>query len=155
MESLIREEIIIIEKKQPEETKPTDEIITNKEQNNNEIIIQETQKENEELIIVPEIAKVIETEKVDEKKADNITFREIVKIGILLPLTGENKTLGRSISNALEMALFETKSKNIKLLFKDSGDSLEKATEAAQEAVKEGASMILSLIHISEPTRPY
>ena len=144
--SLNREEIIIIEKKQPEEIKPTDEIITNKEQNNNEIIIQEIQKENEELIIVPEIAKAIETEKVDEKKADNITFGEIVKIGILLPLTGENKTLGRSISNALEMALFETKSKNIKLLFKDSGDSLEKATEAAQEAVKEGASMIIGPI---------
>ena len=85
MEPLIREEIIIIEKKQPEETKPTDEIITNKEQNNSEIIIQEIQKENEELIIVPEIAKAIETEKVDEKKADNITFGEIVKIGILLP----------------------------------------------------------------------
>ena len=81
-----------------------------------------------------------------EKKADNITFGEIVKIGILLPLTGENKTLGRSISNALEMALFETKSKNIKLLFKDSGDSLEKAKEAAQEAVKEGASMIIGPI---------
>ena len=64
----------------------------------------------------------------------------------MLPLTGENKTLGRSISNALEMALFETKSKNIKLLFKDSGDSLEKATEAAQEAVKEGASMIIGPI---------
>jgi len=146
MEPLIREEIIIIEKKQPEETKSTDEIIINKEQNNNEIIIQETKKENEELITAPEIDKVIETEKVDEKKADNITFGEIVKIGILLPLTGENKTLGKSISNALEMALFETKSKNIKLLFKDSGDSLEKAKEAAQEATKEGASMIIGPI---------
>ena len=84
-----------------------------------------------------------ETEKFEEKAADNIVFGDIVKIGILLPLSGENKTLGRSISNALEMALFETKSKNIKLLFKDSGDSLKKATEAAQEAVKEGASIIV------------
>ena len=144
--SLIREEIIIIEKKQPKESKPTNEIITNKEQNNNEIIIKETEKENEELIIIPEINKEIETEKFGEKTLDNIEFGEIVKIGILLPLTGENKTLGRSISNALEMALFETKSKNIKLLFKDSGDSLEKATEAALESVKEGASIIIGPI---------
>ena len=117
MESLIREEIIIMEKKQLEETKPTDEIITNKEQNNNEIVIKETRKENEELIIAPEIDKAIETEKADEKEADNIIFGEIIKIGILLPLTAENKTLGRSISNALEMALFETKSKNDAIFF--------------------------------------
>jgi len=143
-ENLIRENIIIIEKSSSEKKDKIDVINEKKEESNNKIIINETKKEDEELKEAPEIDKTIKKEKV--KALDKISFGEIVKIGILLPLSGKNKTLGKSISNALEMALFESKSKNIELLFKDSGDDLEKAILASKEIEKEGGSIIIGPI---------
>lgn len=76
----------------------------------------------------PLISKTKKAEK-DEVK---IVFDKIVKIGLLLPFSGEQKSLGKAMFNALEMALFETQSKNIKLIFRDSGDTEEKAISAAR-----------------------
>ena len=48
-------------------------------------------------------------------KEDKYAF----KIGVLLPLTGENKQIGNLILNALEMALFQSNNKNLKLIIRD------------------------------------
>ena len=50
-------------------------------------------------------------------------------IGPVIDVSFEENNLPK-ILNALEMALFETKSNKIQLLFKDSGDTVEKAIAA-------------------------
>ncbi len=57
-----------------------------------------------------EIEKNIVTLKKDNKK---------INVGVLLPLTGENKQIGKSILNALELALFQTDSSRINLIIED------------------------------------
>ena len=48
-------------------------------------------------------------------KADQLNL----KIGVLLPLTGEHKQIGNLILNALEMALFQSDNKKLKLIIRD------------------------------------
>ena len=78
-----------------------------------------------------------------EKEEAKLIFNKIVKIGLLLPLSGEQKNLGKAIFNSLEMALFETQSKNIKLIFRDSGDTEKQAISAAKELESEGVSILI------------
>lgn len=66
-----------------------------------------------------------------------------VKVAIILPLSGRNAALGQSMLKAAQMALFDVGSQNFELMPKDSKDTAEGAALAAQEAVNEGASMIL------------
>ena len=68
----------------------------------------------------------------------------------MLPFSGEQKSLGKAMFNALEMALFETQSKNIKLIFRDSGDTEEKAISAAKELEREGVSILIGPIFSSQ-----
>ena len=51
------------------------------------------------------------------KQKKNLTDQ--IKVEVLLPLTGENKSIGIAILNALELALFQTDSKKINLIIKD------------------------------------
>jgi ABC-type branched-subunit amino acid transport system substrate-binding protein len=48
------------------------------------------------------------------------------------------------------MALFETKSKNIRLIFRDSGDTIEKAIFAAKQLEEEGVSILIGPIFSSQ-----
>jgi len=52
-------------------------------------------------------------------KMEKNIFADHIKVGVLLPLTGENKSIGKAILNALELALFQTNSKKINLIIKD------------------------------------
>ena len=92
-------------------------------------------------------------EELDNKiKEDEIglVFDKTIKIGLLLPLSGDNEDLGKALSNSLEMALFETKSKNIRLIFRDSGDTIEKAIFAAKQLEEEGVSILIGPIFSSQ-----
>jgi hypothetical protein len=68
-----------------------------------------------------------------------------VKVGLILPLSagGNAGVAGVAMRNAAEMALAEFKSPNIQLLVKDDGGSVEGARVAAQQALDEGAEIIL------------
>ena len=68
-----------------------------------------------------------------------------VKAGLILPLSaGSNAGLaGQAMRNAAEMALAEFNSPNIQLLVKDDGGSAEGARQGAQQALDEGAEIIL------------
>ncbi len=68
-----------------------------------------------------------------------------VKAGLILPLSaGSNAGLaGQAMRNAAEMALAEFNSPNIQLLVKDDGGTADGARQGAQQALDEGAEIIL------------
>jgi branched-chain amino acid transport system substrate-binding protein len=68
-----------------------------------------------------------------------------VKVGLILPLSapGNAGTVAQSMKNAAEMALAEFNSPNIQLLVKDDGGNSGGAQQAAQQALDEGAEIIV------------
>jgi ABC-type branched-subunit amino acid transport system substrate-binding protein len=68
-----------------------------------------------------------------------------VKVGLILPLTasGNAGLAAQSMKNAAEMALAEFNSPNVQLLVKDDGGTAPGAQLAAQQAIDEGAEIIL------------
>ena len=68
-----------------------------------------------------------------------------VRVGLILPLSagGNAGTVGVSMKNAAEMALAEFNSPNVQLLVKDDGGNSGGAQQAAQQALAEGAEIIV------------
>jgi hypothetical protein len=68
-----------------------------------------------------------------------------VKVGVILPLSaaGNAGVAAQSMRNAAEMALAEFQNPNIQLLFKDDGGSPQGAQQGTQQALDEGAEIIL------------
>ena len=68
-----------------------------------------------------------------------------VKVGLILPLSaaGNAGIAAQSMKNAAEMALAEFQNPNIQLLIKDDAGSPQGAQQAAQQALDEGAEIIL------------
>ena len=68
-----------------------------------------------------------------------------IRVGLLLPLSGAGNAgvAAQSMRNAAELALVEFQNPNIQLLVKDDGSSPQGAQAAAQQAVEEGAEIIL------------
>src|SRR5580700_7482110 len=68
-----------------------------------------------------------------------------VKVGLILPLSaaGNAGVAAQSMKNAAEMALAEFQNPNIQLLIKDDGGSPQGAQQGTQQAVDEGAEIIL------------
>jgi ABC-type branched-subunit amino acid transport system substrate-binding protein len=68
-----------------------------------------------------------------------------VKVGLILPMSagGNAGTVAQSMKNAAEMALAEFNSPDIQLLLKDDGGSAGGAQQAAQQALGEGAEIII------------
>src|SRR6202050_2067611 len=77
-----------------------------------------------------------------------------VKVGLILPLSaaGNAAVAAQSMKNAAEMALAEFQNPNIQLLIKDDGGSPQGAQQGTQQALDEGAEIILGpLFAISVP----
>ena len=68
-----------------------------------------------------------------------------VKVGLLLPLSasGNAGVAAQSMKNAAEMALAEFQNPNIQLLIKDDGGNPQGAQQGTQQALDEGAEIIL------------
>jgi ABC-type branched-subunit amino acid transport system substrate-binding protein len=71
-----------------------------------------------------------------------------VRVALLLPLTGDSAAVGTSMAHGAELAMdFIAQNanidENITLVLKDTGSSVQTAAAAAQQAVSEGASLIL------------
>ncbi|HEU0082262.1 MAG TPA: penicillin-binding protein activator, partial [Bradyrhizobium sp.] len=77
-----------------------------------------------------------------------------VKVGLILPLSaaGNAGVAAQSMKNAAEMALAEFQSPNVQLLIKDDAGSPQGAQQATQQALDEGAEIILGpLFAVSVP----
>jgi len=68
-----------------------------------------------------------------------------VRVGLVLPLSAQGNAgvAAQSMKNAAEMALAEFKSPNVQLLVKDDGGTPQGAQSAAQQAMSEGAEIIV------------
>lgn len=68
-----------------------------------------------------------------------------VKVGLILPLSGQGNAAvaAQSMKNAAEMALAEFQNPNIQLLVKDDAGTPQGAQQGAQQALDEGAEIIL------------
>ncbi|MCP5361777.1 MAG: penicillin-binding protein activator [Hyphomicrobiales bacterium] len=66
-----------------------------------------------------------------------------VKVGLLLPLSGDNAAVGKSLQQAAELALFQTGARNLRLLPFDTEGTPDGGRKAAQEAVSEDVAVIL------------
>jgi branched-chain amino acid transport system substrate-binding protein len=61
------------------------------------------------------------------------------RVGLLLPLSGNNRALGQAMLNASELALFDQGDPGVELLPRDTGSTPAGAGEAARAAIAEGA----------------
>jgi ABC-type branched-subunit amino acid transport system substrate-binding protein len=76
------------------------------------------------------------------------------KVGLILPLSGAGNAgvAAQSMKNAAEMALAEFQNPNIQLLIKDDGATSQGAGQSTQQALSEGAEIILGpLFALSVP----
>jgi ABC-type branched-subunit amino acid transport system substrate-binding protein len=71
--------------------------------------------------------------------------RAPVKIALLLPMggMGETAAIAKSMKQGAEMALFELNDPNVELITKDDGGTTARARAAADEAIKEGAEIVI------------
>ena len=78
---------------------------------------------------------------------ENITENEkILKIGVLLPLSGEFQDTGQSFLKAIQLALFDTGNENIKIYPKDSKGNALDAYLAAKEFEELGVEVVIGPI---------
>lgn len=66
-----------------------------------------------------------------------------VRVALLLPLSGPNAALGRAMLNAAQLAVFDWADERFELVVHDVGTTGESAQRAAQNAVADGAGLIL------------
>jgi branched-chain amino acid transport system substrate-binding protein len=77
--------------------------------------------------------------------------QKVVKIGLLVPLSGRNAELGKALRDAAAVSLFDKYARlsvraqtvRVELIPKDTGDTTEQATTAMQQALEEGAQFII------------
>ena len=66
-----------------------------------------------------------------------------VKVALLVPLSGPNVALGKSMLEAAQLALFATGSDRLTFVPRDTAGTSEGAAKAARSAISEGAQLIL------------
>jgi branched-chain amino acid transport system substrate-binding protein len=73
-----------------------------------------------------------------------------IKVGILLPLSGQNKALGDAMLGAAQMALFDLGKESFELIPRDTKSSPAEAASAAQSAIDAGAQLILGPVFAND-----
>ena len=71
---------------------------------------------------------------------------KILKIGVLVPLSGEFKDTGESFLKAIQLALFDIRNKNIKIYPKDSKANALDAYLSAKEFAEQGIEIVIGPI---------
>tara|TARA_B100000029_G_scaffold46097_1_gene42538 strand:- start:3587 stop:4759 length:1173 start_codon:yes stop_codon:yes gene_type:complete len=77
---------------------------------------------------------------------NNEIDEKILKIGVLLPLSGEFQNTGESLLKAIQLALFDIADKKIKIYPKDSGANALQAYKSAKELDEIGVKIVIGPI---------
>src|SRR5271166_5820716 len=77
---------------------------------------------------------------------------QTVKVALLLPLTGNpsSQQIAKAMKQAGELALFDFDKPNVKLIPKDTHASPDGARQAAQDAIKDGAELVIGPLFANE-----
>lgn len=73
-----------------------------------------------------------------------------VKVGLLVPMSGPNAELGKSMLEAAQLALFTTGGDQLTLVPRDTGGTAEGAANAARQAIAEGTKLLLGPLLAAE-----
>ncbi len=73
-----------------------------------------------------------------------------VKIGLLLPLTGERANVGKALQRAAEMAVLEAGAKNMQIVTFDTQGTPEGAADAANKAIAADVKLLLGPVFAAE-----
>ncbi len=99
------------------------------------------------LSILTYLLFIINSSAVEESSNNAVLKNEkILKIGILLPLSGEHQILGQSFLKAVQLALKDISNKNIKIYPKDTKGNSLGALKAAKEFEKNGIKIVIGPI---------
>ncbi len=74
---------------------------------------------------------------------NNLENEKVLKVGVLLPLSGEFQDIGESFLKAIQLALYDIANKNIKIYPKDSKANSINAFQSAQEFEKDGIDIVI------------
>ena len=77
---------------------------------------------------------------------NNSENEKMLKIGVLLPLSGEFQDIGKSFLKSIQLALYDISNKNIKIYLKDSKANPLTTYEAAKEFEKLGIEIVIGPI---------
>ena len=77
---------------------------------------------------------------------NNSENEKMLKIGVLLPLSGEFQDIGKSFLKSIQLALYDISNKNIKIYLKDSKANPLTSYEAAKEFEKLGIEIVIGPI---------
>ncbi len=77
---------------------------------------------------------------------NNLNDSNVLKVGVLLPLSGEFKDIGESFLKAIQLALYDISNENIKIYPKDSKGNALNAYLSAKELEDEGIKIVIGPI---------
>ena len=77
---------------------------------------------------------------------NNLENEKILKVGVLLPLSGEFQNIGESFLKAIQLALYDISNENIKIYPKDSKANPLNAYQSAKEFEKQGIKVVIGPI---------
>lgn len=88
--------------------------------------------------------------KEEEKKIEIKPKDEYLRVGVLLPLSGNYESVGKELKNAATMAMFNMKLEKMILQFYDSKGTASGAKEATEKANEDGVDVIIGPLFAEE-----
>ena len=85
--------------------------------------------------------------------SNNLENQNILKVGVLLPLSGEFQEIGESFLKAIQLALYDISNTNIKIYPKDSKGNASSAYEAAKEFENQNIKIVIGPVFHSSLER--
>ncbi len=96
--------------------------------------------------IVTYLLFIINSSAIADNSNDNLENKKILKVGVLLPLSGEFQSIGESFLNAIQLALYDISNKNIKIYPKDSKGNALSSYQSAKEFEEQGIEIVIGPI---------
>ena len=79
-------------------------------------------------------------------KIENRTYKQNIKIGVILPLSGKLANIGQKVQQALTLALYDKKMSNISLIFEDNQSTQEGSINAATKLLNHAPQLFIGPI---------